>query len=133
VKISKSVYDSLKKSQPVQSEKVPDAAVDVQKTEAGNDIHRTTKSVKCDVNRSPLNYWSLRYWENSTDAKQYGCKITELLDWALSLRTKEKNYFSQNGEDGVLAEIFLKIEEKSRFFVEFGVQDASVCNTRYFR
>ncbi len=35
----------------------------------------------------------------------------------------ELRCFSQNGEDGVLAEIFARIGVESRFFVEFGIQD----------
>lgn len=36
---------------------------------------------------------------------------------------------SQNGEDGILAEIVRRLRIGAGFFVEFGVQDGSVCNT----
>ena len=48
-----------------------------------------------------------------------------------SLATSELRVFSQNGEDGVLAEIFARIGTSSRSFVEFGVEDGTECNTRY--
>ncbi len=38
--------------------------------------------------------------------------------------------YSQNGEDGIIAEIFSRIGTKDKFFVEIGVQDGSECNTR---
>lgn len=47
------------------------------------------------------------------------------------LTPSELRVFSQNGEDGVLAEILARIGVERRFFVEFGVQDGVQCNTRY--
>lgn len=43
----------------------------------------------------------------------------------------EKHIYSQNGEDGVIEEIFKRIGEKGKFFVEFGVEDGKQNNTRY--
>lgn len=40
----------------------------------------------------------------------------------------ELRCFSQNGEDGVLAEILARIEVAHRFFVEFGIQDGTEGN-----
>lgn len=51
----------------------------------------------------------------------------------IDLRNHESKIFSQNGEDGILITIFKYIKPKSRYFVEFGVQDGTECNTRYFR
>ena len=48
------------------------------------------------------------------------------------LSAAELRVFSQNGEDGVLAEIFSKIGTTNQFFVEFGVQDGIECNS-FFR
>ena len=39
----------------------------------------------------------------------------------------ERRYYSQNGEDGILAEIFRQIGG-TKFFVEFGVEDGLECN-----
>jgi hypothetical protein len=39
--------------------------------------------------------------------------------------------FSQNGEDGILAEIFRRIGTTKPYFVEFGVEDGLECNTAY--
>jgi hypothetical protein len=41
---------------------------------------------------------------------------------ALSLSPYEFKVYSQNGEDGVLAEIFRRIGAPGRFFVEFGIE-----------
>src|SRR5208282_2439962 len=37
--------------------------------------------------------------------------------------------YSQNDEDGIIAEIFRRIEPTTRTFIEFGVGDGSECNT----
>jgi hypothetical protein len=48
----------------------------------------------------------------------------------LNLRRFEEKVFSQNGEDGILREIFRRIGTTNRFFVEGGIQDGSENNTR---
>ena len=45
------------------------------------------------------------------------------------LEKSERKVYSQNGEDGVLEAIFEAIGTTNRFFVEFGVHDATECNT----
>jgi len=45
----------------------------------------------------------------------------------------ERRVYSQNGEDGIIEEIFCRIGVTNRFFVEFGVQDGVECNTRLLR
>jgi len=47
------------------------------------------------------------------------------------LAAAEKKVFSQNGEDGVIEAIFAAIGVTNRFFVEFGVEDATECNAAY--
>lgn len=39
--------------------------------------------------------------------------------------------YSQNEEDGIIAEIFERIGYTNKFFVEFGVQDGLECNTHF--
>jgi hypothetical protein len=39
--------------------------------------------------------------------------------------------YSQNGEDGMIAEIFRRIAAKDKFFVEIGVENGRECNTRF--
>jgi hypothetical protein len=48
-----------------------------------------------------------------------------------TLSAAELKVFSQNGEDGVLSEIFSRIGTTNNFFVEFGVADGVECNTRF--
>lgn len=45
------------------------------------------------------------------------------------LESREKKIRSQNGEDGVIEALFECVGETNRYFVEFGVGDASECNT----
>lgn len=58
----------------------------------------------------------------------YGAHLVEV-----DLEYYEKKFYSQNGEDGVTKAIFKCIGSTSKQFVEFGVEDGSECNTRYFR
>ena len=39
--------------------------------------------------------------------------------------------FSQNQEDGMVAEVFRRIGTTSRRFIEFGVQDGLECNSTF--
>ncbi len=43
----------------------------------------------------------------------------------------ERRYYSQNGEDGIIAELFRRIGTTGKAFVEFGVEDGLECNTAY--
>ncbi len=47
------------------------------------------------------------------------------------LNTHEYQVYSQNGEDGIIEEIFARIGTTNRVFVEIGVQDGLECNTTY--
>jgi hypothetical protein len=47
------------------------------------------------------------------------------------LNTFEFKVFSQNGEDGIVEEIFNRIGTTNKFFVEFGVQDGIETNSTY--
>jgi hypothetical protein len=46
-----------------------------------------------------------------------------------NLAAAERKIHSQNGEDGVIEAIFDEIGVTNRYFVEFGVQHATECNT----
>ena len=48
-----------------------------------------------------------------------------------SLTAHEYKVFSQNGEDGVLAEIFHRIGTTNRCFVEFGAEEGIECNAAF--
>jgi hypothetical protein len=43
----------------------------------------------------------------------------------------ERRVMSQNGEDGILRELFARIGEGGKYFVEFGVEDGLECNAAY--
>jgi FkbM family methyltransferase len=45
----------------------------------------------------------------------------------------EKKVFSQNGEDGITIEIIKRLNIKNGFYVEFGTENATECNTRILR
>ncbi len=47
---------------------------------------------------------------------------------ANDLRGYERRVYSQNGEDGILQEIFRRIGTTCRYFVEIGVEDGRECN-----
>ena len=57
-------------------------------------------------------------------------EISERTRWrqAGDLRGFERRVFSQNGEDGILEEIFRRVGTETRYFVEFGVESGRECN-----
>lgn len=50
---------------------------------------------------------------------------------AHDLTRYSKRICSQNGEDGIIAEIFRRVPPQTKTFVEFGVEDGRECNTAY--
>ncbi|MFY0802753.1 hypothetical protein [Peribacillus frigoritolerans] len=48
-----------------------------------------------------------------------------------NINAYEKKIQSQNGEDGILEELFNRIGTTNKFFVEFGVEEGIECNTSY--
>ena len=50
-----------------------------------------------------------------------------------NLNNYEEKIFSQNGEDGILKQIFKVIKTTNKYFVEFGTEYGGECNTRYLR
>jgi hypothetical protein len=81
-------------------------------------VDRLAGRIALEVWRQP----SLHYAAIASLAQRYGYA---------ALSAAELKVFSQNGEDGVLAEIFSRIETTNRFFVEFGVSNGIECNTRF--
>lgn len=61
----------------------------------------------------------------------FGRGLTALTGKIYSINLYERKFYSQNGEDGILEEIFRKIDFFNKFCVELGSGDGSECNTRY--
>ncbi|RLN63541.1 hypothetical protein BBP00_00004054 [Phytophthora kernoviae] len=55
------------------------------------------------------------------------------LRWLCELWRHEWGIYSQNGEDGILREIFSRVGVKQKAYVEFGSENGNECNTRYLR
>ncbi len=51
----------------------------------------------------------------------------------MDLSKYEKKIYSQNGEDGIIQQIFNTIGTTNKYYVEFGVEDGSECNTKNLR
>jgi hypothetical protein len=51
------------------------------------------------------------------------------------LRNYEKSIYSQNGQDGIIEQLYniLNLPIKNNTYFEIGTEDGSQCNTRYFR
>lgn len=71
-------------------------------------------------------------WKNQRRVNRYLEKETQRYqNHSQDLRNFEKRVFSQNGEDGIIEEIFRRIGTTNKYFVEFGIEDGSECNTRH--
>jgi FkbM family methyltransferase len=68
-----------------------------------------------------------RTYDKITDIKLPPDKIIK------DINNYSHGVFSQNGEDGIIQSIFKAIGTTDKYFVEFGTQDGSECNTRYLR
>jgi len=73
-------------------------------------------------NFSILNNLSLSGWQEDVVYK----KSSDLIKY-------EKKIYSQNGEDGITLEIIKRLNIVNGFYVEFGTQNGSECNTRVLR
>jgi len=73
-------------------------------------------------NFSILNNLSLAGWQEDVVYK----KSSDLIKY-------EKKIYSQNGEDGITLEIIKRLNIENGFYVEFGTDNGSECNTRVLR
>lgn len=48
-------------------------------------------------------------------------------------RSAEAQIYSQNGEDGITRALLQMVDIPNKYYVEFGVEDGSQCNTRFLR
>ena len=70
-------------------------------------------------------------WDNQTEWRK--TREYPAVDTTIDLGFFEKRVFSQNGEDGIIEAIFANIGTTNKYYLEFGVQDATECNSRYLR
>jgi len=52
------------------------------------------------------------------------------LDWLTNIQHHERKVFAQQGEDGVLEYLFDHLGATNRYYVEFGIETGTECNTR---
>jgi hypothetical protein len=83
------------------------------------------------IARWPLGLFFLRQWHRVRKKLQIYRWRAMKKKWPTSLRNFEKKVFSQNGEDGIVEEIFRRIGTTNQTVVEFGVEDGEECNARY--
>lgn len=69
----------------------------------------------------------LRQWADGTDTAALRAEWERVGD----LRAFERKVFSQQGEDGILEEIFHRVGMTNRYFVEFGVETGVQCNAAH--
>ncbi|EKX54004.1 hypothetical protein GUITHDRAFT_61594, partial [Guillardia theta CCMP2712] len=66
----------------------------------------------------------------SGELEQWSQRTLDELKWISNLYKYENKVYSQNGEDGVLKEVFSFLGSTNKFAVEFGCEDGSEINTR---
>jgi len=90
--------------------------------------YSAAKNIGSRVSVRPVGRWVLRHWIRHEELVRVRQQIRYLayaelrtrIDAANDLTLYELSVFSQNGEDGVLQEVFRRIGVSSRFFVEIG-------------
>ena len=66
----------------------------------------------------------------------YKKKIEKIKEFYASLAASEWRVFSQNGEDGVILELFRRLEKVTKIgkkYVEIGTENGNQCNSRLIR
>ena len=101
------------------------------------DQERNIKELEI-VNRKYQQILAEQYSSESFASLNTEQRLEFLKTYNLRPRIKNINEFegkiySQNGEDGIINAIFSKIGLTNKFFVEFGVENGTECNTRYLR
>ena len=74
----------------------------------------------------------VRWYDFATEVKPVQLEVEVCEDLAVlphSINDYDDSVFSQNGEDGILRELFLRLGYADPFSVEFGVGDGLECNT----
>lgn len=73
----------------------------------------------------------LRWWNSNNIAQYEKQEAIRYHSNPFDLRNFEKKIYSQNGEDGIIEEIFNRIGTTNKYYVEFGIENGRECNTRY--
>ncbi len=97
-------------------------------------INKIFERAATEKNIRRLKSWNL-YRElvlrQENEIKQMQCEYSYLLkdyDKKTALKTTERKYYSQNGEDGILLNILSKVGAPHKSFIEFGIEDGTECN-----
>jgi hypothetical protein len=75
--------------------------------------------------------WGNRLSNNFRQRNDAELEYRRRMDDPLCLERHGYKVFSQNDEDGIIAEIFNRIGVTNKVFVEFGVQNGLECNTHF--
>eukprot|EP00928_Gymnodinium_smaydae_P020461 TRINITY_DN17906_c0_g1_i1.p1 TRINITY_DN17906_c0_g1~~TRINITY_DN17906_c0_g1_i1.p1 ORF type:complete len:519 (-),score=48.36 TRINITY_DN17906_c0_g1_i1:14-1570(-) len=77
------------------------------------------------------------YYMNAAGSCEAKCDFADLVgsnpDWPLQLQSKERQFFSQNGEAGILVYIFQNVGVTDKYYMEFGVESGNERNTRFLQ
>jgi hypothetical protein len=86
------------------------------------------------LDRIEVGVVQLQVWAGQQEAAKAGTDPAAVkAEWQRvgDLRAFERKVFSQQGEDGILEEIFHRIGTTNKFFVEFGVESGAECNAAH--
>ena len=76
-------------------------------------------------------YFQPRLYNNISSGCYWDKKTYERLNTNIYLDSYGYKVYSQNDEDGIIAEIFKRIGTTNKRFIEFGVENGIECNTHY--
>jgi len=110
-----------KKSEPPQDQATPPVETENSKPPMDQATQENSKPPKDQATSQPLNLAS---------ACKNAAGVVQALHTLFNMTSRERKVFSQFTEDGVLEAIFEVLGTTDKFYVEFGVEVCSECNTK---